>query len=52
MSVPSAFDAYAIMTSAEPYGPLISLDGIHPTAAGSQVLADAARRTRSEDNDC
>ena len=43
-----AFDAYAMMTSAEPYGPLISLDGIHPTAAGSQVLADAAARALNE----
>ncbi len=30
------------MTSAEPYGTLTSLDGIHPSAAGAQVLAEAA----------
>ena len=37
-----AFNAYTLMTSAQPYGPYISLDGIHPTAEGSRVLADAA----------
>jgi lysophospholipase L1-like esterase len=36
------FDAYAIMTTAQPYGPYISLDGIHPSAEGQRVLADAA----------
>jgi lysophospholipase L1-like esterase len=36
------FDAFAMLTSPEPYGPLISLDGIHPSAAGSAVLANAA----------
>ena len=29
------------MTSAQPYGPLFSLDGMHPSAAGSRVIADA-----------
>jgi len=38
------FNAIAFMTSDTPYGPLISLDGIHPSAAGSTVLADAAAR--------
>jgi lysophospholipase L1-like esterase len=37
-----AFDAWAIMTTAQPYGPYISLDGIHPSADGQRVLADAA----------
>jgi lysophospholipase L1-like esterase len=27
-----------------PYGPLISLDGVHPTAAGARILAEAAAR--------
>ena len=36
------FDAWAIMTTAQPYGPYISLDGIHPSAEGQRVLADAA----------
>ena len=30
------------MTTAQPYGPYISLDGIHPSAEGQRVLADAA----------
>jgi lysophospholipase L1-like esterase len=37
-----AFSAIAIMTTAQPYGPYISLDGIHPSAEGQRVLADAA----------
>lgn len=37
-----ALDAFALMTTAQPYGPLISLDGIHPSAAGQTVLAHAA----------
>jgi lysophospholipase L1-like esterase len=37
-----AFSAVAIMTTAQPYGPYISLDGIHPSADGARVLADAA----------
>ena len=32
----------AVMTTAQPYGPYISLDGLHPTAEGSRILADAA----------
>lgn len=37
-----AYSVLAQMTSASPYGPYISLDGIHPNALGSKVLADAA----------
>jgi lysophospholipase L1-like esterase len=37
-----AFSAVAIMTTAQPYGPYISLDGIHPSAEGARVIADAA----------
>jgi lysophospholipase L1-like esterase len=37
-----AFSAITIMTTAQPYGPYISLDGIHPSAEGQRVLADAA----------
>ena len=37
-----AFNAITIMTTAQPYGPYISLDGIHPSAEGQRVLADAA----------
>jgi hypothetical protein len=39
-----AFDLDVYLKSAAPYGPLISLDGVHPNAAGHKVLADAARR--------
>jgi lysophospholipase L1-like esterase len=38
------FDAFALMTSMQPYGPYVSLDGIHPTAAGQAVLAREAAR--------
>lgn len=38
------FSVAALMGSNTPYGPLIGLDGIHPSAAGSTVLADAAAR--------
>jgi hypothetical protein len=38
------FNPIALMTSSEPYGPFISLDGVHPTAAGARVLAEAAAR--------
>jgi lysophospholipase L1-like esterase len=31
-----------MMTTNHPYGSLISLDGIHPSAAGARVLAEAA----------
>ena len=36
------FNAVTLMTSAEPYGPYVSLDGLHPSAAGAAVLASAA----------
>ena len=36
------FSAVALLTSTEPYGPLVSLDGIHPSAEGARVLAEAA----------
>jgi GDSL-like Lipase/Acylhydrolase len=37
-----AFNAISLMTTAQPYGPYISLDGIHPSAEGARVIADAA----------
>ena len=40
--VKPAFDPIVFMTAPLPYGPLISNDGIHPSAAGARVLADAA----------
>ncbi|HET9797769.1 MAG TPA: hypothetical protein VFP90_07270 [Gemmatimonadaceae bacterium] len=36
------------MTSSQPYGPYVSLDGIHPTAEGARVLADAAAEALNE----
>lgn len=36
------FSVVQLMTSAAPYGPLMSLDGFHPSAQGQTVLTDAA----------
>jgi lysophospholipase L1-like esterase len=36
------FNAITFMTSPQPYGPYVSLDGIHPSAEGARVIADAA----------
>jgi lysophospholipase L1-like esterase len=36
------FSVAKLMTTATPYGPLMSLDGFHPSAQGQTVLADAA----------
>lgn len=36
------FSSVQLMTSPQPYGAYISLDGIHPNAAGHAVLANAA----------
>lgn len=38
------FDLEAYLKSGTPYGDLISLDGVHPSAKGQSVLARAARR--------
>jgi lysophospholipase L1-like esterase len=43
-NVKAPFSVVAFMTSAEPYGPLFSLDGMHPSAEGQRVLAEAAAR--------
>jgi hypothetical protein len=40
--VPFVLDTY--LRSATPYGELISLDGVHPTAEGQSVLARTARQ--------
>ena len=37
------FSLQAVLTSPTPFGALISLDGIHPSAAGQAVLAAAAK---------
>jgi hypothetical protein len=36
------FDLNAFLTSPTPYGPNISLDGVHPSAEGQKILARAA----------
>ena len=38
------FDLEAFLRSGTPYGELISLDGVHPSAKGQAVLARAARQ--------
>lgn len=38
------FDPVALLTVAQPYGPYISLDGLHPSAEGARVLAETAAR--------
>lgn len=38
------FDLHTYLNSPAPYGGLISLDGVHPSAAGQRVLARAARQ--------
>jgi lysophospholipase L1-like esterase len=38
------FNLFAYLTSPTPYGELISLDGVHPSAKGAAVLADAAAK--------
>lgn len=42
------FSSVQLMTSAQPYGPYISLDGIHPSEAGHAVLAAAAARALND----
>lgn len=48
VNVKAPFSAITLMTSPEPYGPYISLDGIHPSAKGNAVLAAAAMRAVAE----
>ncbi|HEX6054052.1 MAG TPA: SGNH/GDSL hydrolase family protein [Gemmatimonadaceae bacterium] len=36
------FNAITMLTSQEPFGPYVSLDGLHPSAEGARVLAEAA----------
>lgn len=38
------FNVIQLMTSSQPYGPYMSLDGVHPSALGQTVLTDAAAR--------
>jgi len=38
------FSATTLLTSDEPYGPFISLDGVHPSAAGHRIFAREAAK--------
>ena len=42
------FDMYAVMFSRDPFGPNMSLDGVHPSAQGQSILANAARLAINE----
>ena len=42
-----AFDVTALLFSRTPFGPNISLDGVHPSAAGQTILATAAAKAIS-----
>ncbi len=37
-----AFDMAGVLFSSQPFGPYMSLDGVHPNAAGQAILAQAA----------
>ena len=37
-----SLNIYNVLFSSTPFGPNISLDGIHPSAAGQKILADTA----------
>lgn len=37
-----SFSMYDVLFSSTPFGPYISLDGVHPSSAGQSILADAA----------
>jgi len=39
------FSSATLLTSDTPYGPLISLDGVHPSAAGHHILAREAAKS-------
>lgn len=43
-----AYDPVQQLTTNQPYGPYISLDGYHPSAAGQAMLAQAAARALNE----
>jgi hypothetical protein len=43
-----SFDLARFLSSTEPFGAYVSLDGIYPTAAGNALLAEAAARALNE----
>ena len=48
MALASPCPVVRMMTTASPYGPLISLDGFHPSGLGQTILADAAATAINE----
>lgn len=46
-----AFNVQSLFQSATPFGPYMSLDGLHPNAAGQSILAQAAARALNETYD-
>ena len=42
------FSVVSYMSSAEPFGPYVSRDGVYPTAAGNRLLAEAAAKALNE----
>jgi len=42
VNVKAPFSVVQLMTSAAPYGPYFSLDGMHPNGNGSRIIAEAA----------
>ncbi len=40
--VRTPLDVVALFTTAQPFGPFMSLDGLHPNAAGQAIIAQAA----------
>jgi lysophospholipase L1-like esterase len=42
--VRTPLDVVALFTSSQPFGPFMSLDGVHPNAAGQSLIAQAAAR--------
>jgi hypothetical protein len=46
--VRTPLNVVALFTSAEPFGPFMSLDGIHPNAAGQALIAQAAAQALNQ----
>ena len=42
------FNVVAVLTTATPWGPLMSLDGVHPSAAGNALIATAAAQALNQ----
>jgi lysophospholipase L1-like esterase len=46
--VRTPLNVVALFTSAEPFGPFMSLDGVHPNAAGQALIAQAAAQALNQ----